>query len=354
MNTTQHTQPDSETAPTPDATMFAWAQHRYGGPEVVNREEFPVPVPAPNEVLVRLHTAAVNSADMRITQGNPFLLRLAFGLRKPKVAVQGRDASGVVVAIGDRVSRHRVGDLVTGEIDGGGFAEFFVTHEEKLVKIPENVTPETAAALPLAAGTAWQALDAAAVNEGSRVLLIGAGGGVGLFAARLAVLRGAHVHALSSARAIDAVVAQGVEWAKDRREHANFESLEPGSYDVIIELGGNTPLRALRRLLTPEGTIIGVAVGENRIVGPLFRIIKAQLLSIGNKRRYKALMATAKPEITERLLDLASRGELVPVIDREYPLSNVRAALEHLDGAGAVGKLLVRAAATTTTTTTTS
>jgi NADPH:quinone reductase-like Zn-dependent oxidoreductase len=351
MNTAQ----PSDTA----TTMTVWSQSQYGGPDSLTQLTAEVPLPGAGEVLVRVHATAVNSADVRIMRGEPYLIRLAFGLRRPKVAVQGRDVSGVVVSVGDGVTTHRVGDPVAGEVDGGGFAEYVVAPAQQLVAVPAGLDHRTAAALPLAGGTAWQSLEAAKLDTATldaekgahlrpRLLVLGAGGGVGLYVSWLAVLRGATVHALASAGALGAVTAQGVEWAEDRRgPNGNepidrvLDQLEADSYDAIFELGGRTPLRSLRRLLTADGVIVGIAGGENRVFGPLGRIVCGAILSLGGKRGYAPLFATAKPEITEQLLALAAAGELTPVLSGELPLSEVPAALARIEQGGVVGKLVV-------------
>lgn len=322
--------------------MIAWSQDRYGSPDVVRRVETAVPTPDAGEVLIRVGMTGLNSADVRIMRGEPLLVRLAFGLRRPKTPVPGRDVAGTVESIGSGVGSFAVGDRVVGELPGaGGLAEYVVAPADRLVAVPAGVDDLTAAALPLAGGTAWQALDAAGVTDGSRVLVLGAGGGVGTFAVRLAVLRGAEVHALGSARAIAALERLGATTVTDRT--AGLDGIPAGAFDAVLDLGGRAPLAALQRLVRDGGTVVGVAVGENRI-GPVGRMLASAFRSIGSRRRIRPLAATAKPEITAQLVALAASGDLVPVIDRVYPLAEADAALTRVDGGGLVGKVLVQPA----------
>lgn len=146
-------------------TMTAWQQTQYGGPEVLRAEQVPVPAPGRGEVLLKIGTTALNAADVRLLRGTPLLMRLAFGLRRPRPAGRGMDAAGTVVAVGEEVIGLAVGDEVVGEFPGGALAEYAVAPAERLVHLPEGMDPATAAALPLAGGTAWQALDRSGVGS---------------------------------------------------------------------------------------------------------------------------------------------------------------------------------------------
>ncbi|ALJ20733.1 hypothetical protein AOA12_12810 [Microbacterium sp. No. 7] len=319
--------------------MTAWRQDAYGGPDIVRRVDAETPRPRRGEVLVRVGAAALNSADVRILRGEPLILRLAFGLRRPRTPVPGRDVAGTVVALGDGVTGLAVGDRVAGEVSGGGLATFLAAPASRLVPVPDAVDDRTAAALPLAGGTAWQALDLARVTAGARLLVLGAGGGVGTFVVRLAVLRGAEVHALCSARAADAVAALGAARVDPR--DLDLAGLPAGGYDAVIVLGGATPLRSLLRLVRDGGCVVDVGGDGGRIIGPLGRMLHGAILSVGARRRARVLAAVARTPITAELLALAASGDLVPVIDRVHPLADARAALARLDEGGAVGKVLV-------------
>ena len=182
------------------AAMDAWRQTRYGGPEVVRMERMPVPVPGATDVLLRVRATSVNSGDVKVMRGVPLLIRPASGLRHPRLATRGIDVAGTVASIGSEVTAFAVGDEVMGEIAGGALAEYVVAPATLLTRRPDGLSAADAATLPVAGGTAWQALDSAGVTRGDRVLVIGASGGVGHFAVQLAAQRAAEVWALCGAR----------------------------------------------------------------------------------------------------------------------------------------------------------
>jgi NADPH:quinone reductase-like Zn-dependent oxidoreductase len=319
--------------------MTVWRQSRYGGPEVVQRTTCPRPVPGTGQVLVRVDASSLNSADVHIMRGMPLLVRTGFGWRTPRTPVPGRDVAGTVVEVGDGVTELRPGDRVAGELrQAGGLGEFTLARAVEVTRIPAGVDPATAAALPLAGGSAWQALERGGVTAGSRVLVVGAGGGVGTHLVRLAVLRGADVHALCSPRAADAVAGLGATRVDPR--DTPLSTLPAGAYDAVFDLGGRVRLRALRRLARDGGSVVMVAAGENP-VGPIGRMLRAAILSIRSRRPIRVLMASADPAITASLLDLAAAGTLRPVIDSTYTLSDAGAALARVDAGGLVGKVLV-------------
>lgn len=321
-------------------TLTAWTQSRYGGPDVLTETTTVVPAPGRGEVLLRVAATALNSADVRILRGDPLVVRLAFGLRRPRTPVPGRDVAGTVVAVGPDAGTLRPGDRVVGELSGGGLATHVTARADRVVAVPDALDPVVAATLPLAGGTAWQALDLGAVGPGSRVLVVGAGGGVGTFAVRLAVLRGATVHAVCGAGALAVVAELGADRVDDYRA-VDPSTLPADAYDTVIDIAGTTSLRALLRLVRPGGTVVGVAGGTNPVIGPLGRILAGALLSIGRRRRYRPLAAAPRPEITTQLVALATAGELAPPIERTWPLAEARAAIAHVDAGHTVGKVVV-------------
>ncbi|HEX5858217.1 MAG TPA: NAD(P)-dependent alcohol dehydrogenase [Microbacterium sp.] len=322
-------------------TMRAWRQTRYGGPEAVHPVTADIPVAGAGEVVVRVRAAALNAADIHIMRGEPLLLRAFFGLRRPKEQVRGRDVAGTVIAVGPGVAGLAIGEEVLGELAGGGLAEYVKTPASQVVPRPAALDPITAAALPLAGGTAWQAVELGAVADGRRVLVIGASGGVGTYAVQLAALRGADVWALCGARSRALVEGLGASRTFDYTT-TDAAGLPPASFDVVLDIAGTAPLRRLRSLLRPGGTLVLVSGEGGRLLGPIGRILRASALNLlGRGRRIRPLAATTKPEITARLAALAADGSLRAVIERTWPLERAREAIAHVDAGHTVGKVVV-------------
>ncbi|WP_223170571.1 NAD(P)-dependent alcohol dehydrogenase [Microbacterium sp. NIBRBAC000506063] len=249
-------------------TMRAWTQRGYGGPETVSRERLPVPSPKPRQVVVRMRAVGLNAGDVHLLRGDPLLVRLAFGLMRPKQPVRGMDVAGRVTAVGAKVSGFAVGDEVVAEAGGGGLASFVPVDAKRLARRPENVDPDAAAVLPIAAGTAAQALDLAGVAAGHRVLVIGASGGVGTFAVQLTTIRGAEVWALCGQHSQQLVEDLGAVRTFDYRQ-TDAGDLLANSFDAIIDLAGTAPLRVLHDLLAPAGTLVLVGGEGGRVLGPI-------------------------------------------------------------------------------------
>lgn len=329
-------------------TMTAWTQHRYGGPHVVLPETAPVPSPGPADVLLRVQATGLNSADVRVMRGDPLLLRLAFGLRRPRTAVQGRDVTGTVIAVGADVAADpsglRAGDDVLGEITGGALAPWVAARADRLVRRPAGLDAVVAAALPMAGGTAWQALALAGMGAdddvtGRRILILGAGGGVGTFAVQLAAFRGAAVTAVAGERSAGIVASLGAQTVLPHRS-VEVTALPAASFDAILLIAGDDRLRPLRRLLAPGGTLVLVSGGSHRVLGPIGTILRGTLLS-RPAARIRPLAATARPEITARLAALAAAGDLTPHIERTWTLDDAAGALAHVDAGHTVGKVVV-------------
>lgn len=321
-------------------TMTAWQQHVYGGPQTVVAAEVPVPSPAEGQVLLKVAATSLNAADIHVMHGDPLLVRFAFGLRRPTHAVRGMDVAGTVIAVAPDVTSPRVGDRVVGQLPSGGLAGYAVARASALVTLPASVTEKDAATLPIAAGTAWQALDAAVVDDGARVLVLGASGGVGTFAVQLAALRGAEVSATCGERSRALIEGLGAVRTWDYRATA-VTDLPQGAFDVVIDLAGTAPLRALRGLLREGGRAMLVAGEGGRVLGPMGRLLRATVLSIGSRRPLRAVLAVAKPDVVQHLLALIADGELHPVIERTWPLAEAGTALAHVDAGHTVGKVVV-------------
>jgi NADPH:quinone reductase-like Zn-dependent oxidoreductase len=322
--------------------MKAIAQDRYGPPDVLELRDVAKPAPGDDEVLVRVHAAAVNALDWHYMRGDPYVARLSIGLRGPKVKIRGRDFAGRVEALGRGVDRFRVGDEVFGEADGA-FAEYVSAPGGAVDPKPANLTFEQAAAVPLAGSTALMGLrDVVRVQHGQRVLINGASGGVGTFAVQIARSLGAEVTGVCSARNADLVRSIGADHVVD---YASEDFTRNGQrYDVVFDLVGNRSLTDCRRALTPEGTLLlsggGVSEGGS-FLGPLALMIRARLLS--RFVRHRLLSVTEKPsrENLAALRDLVESGAVTPVIDRTYPLSEVPEAIRYLEVDHARAKVVI-------------
>lgn len=322
------------------ATMRALVQHRYGGPEVLTLGELPVPTPGQGEVLVRVEAAGLDRGTWHMMTGRPYLMRvLGFGFFGPKQPIVGLDLTGTVVALGSGVTRFAIGDRVFG-IGRGSFAEHAVAREDKLALAPRRAERGEAALLGVSGITAMQALDRVGTREGDRVLVIGASGGVGSFAVQIAHARGAHVTGVCRTEKAALVASLGAERVIDYTR----ESFTDGAtrYDVILDAGGNTPLSALRRAMTPEGRLVFVG-GENggNLTGGMSRPIGAMLLGAFTRQRFVMHATREHYEDMEKVAALVDRGVVRPVVDRRCGLGEVGQALVDLEAGRVRGKVLV-------------
>lgn len=325
------------------ATMPAWVQRVYGGAETVSLGELPIPEPGPGQVVVRVRATGLNAGDARLLRGDPYLVRLGFGLTRPRQPVRGMDVAGTVTAVGSRVAGFAIGDEVVAEAGGGGLASFVAVDALHLARRPEEVPPDAAAALPIAAGTAVQALDFAGAVAGGRVLVIGASGGVGTFAVQLATLRGAEVWALCGQHSRAIVEELGAARTFDYRQ-TDAGDLPLNSFVAIVDLAGTAPLRILHDLLAPGGTLVLVAGNGGRMLGPIPRMLQAALRPKREGRRIRLLAATTGAETLRELLSLTAEGRIAPVIERRYAFEEAREALARIDSGRVVGKIVVLAA----------
>ena len=322
--------------------MKAIVQDRYGGPEVLELTDLAEPVVGEGDVLLRVQAAGVDQGVWHLMAGLPYLVRvMGFGMRAPKQRVRGMDVAGQVEAVGANVTELRPGDEVFGTCEGA-FAEYALARADMVVPKPENLTSEQAAALPISGCTALQGLrDKGEVRAGQRVLIIGAGGGVGTFAVQLAKAFGAEVTGVCSTAKVDLVRSLGADHAIDYTQ-ADFADSEH-RYDVILDTAGNRPLSQLRRALTPHGTLVIVG-GERggRWTGGFERqIARAPILSLFVSQRLRSLTSTARREDLLALKELVEAGKVAPVIDRTFPLSEVPDAIRYMRAGHARGKIVI-------------
>lgn len=319
--------------------MKAIIQTRYGAPEVLRLADVEAPVPKDDEVLVRVRAAAVNIGDWHLMRGIPYVVRLGLGLRRPRRATPGLDIAGDVAAVGSAVTDFQPGDQVFGW-GTGAFAEYVCTPLGNLLPKPANLTFDESAAVGDSALTALAAVrDQGRVQPGQRVLINGASGGVGTFAVQIAKALGAHVTAVCSGTNIEMVRSLGADQVVNY-EQQDFASAED-RYDVMLDLVGNRPLSACRRVLTPRGTYVIVGVRDvGRWLG-VGRQARALLISPFVRRRTRVFVVKHNRADLAVLKDLVEAGRVTPVIDSRYPLGEAADALRHQGEGHPRGKLVL-------------
>jgi NADPH:quinone reductase-like Zn-dependent oxidoreductase len=325
------------------STMKAIIQDRYGSPSVLQLADVATPAAGDGEVLVRIRAASIDAGTAHLMTGLPYLGRLGFGLRRPKVRTPGLAMAGVVEAVGRGVTAVRPGDEVHGLAHSGAFAEFGLAKASgMLLPMPAGLSFEGAATLPISAVTALQALrDHGQVKAGQQVLVTGAGGGVGGFAVQIAKAYGAVVTGVCGPAKVDMVRSMGADHVID---YSRSDFTEGGPrYDLIIDTAGRRPLRRMRSALTPAGTlvIVGGEGGGRWLGGFPQRLIRGALLSLFGRRRIRGFVSPDRREDLAAVDDLIRAGRIVPMVDRVFPLTEATAAME-LQASGQVkGKLVI-------------
>src|SRR5436305_10903618 len=314
-----------------DTHMKAIVYHTYGSPDVLKLEEVEKPTPKDNEVLVKVHAASVNAGDWaHLLRGKPFLMRLmGFGLLKPKHQILGSDIAGRVEAVGRNVKQFQPGDEIfgnTAEYGFGGFAEYVSVPENALVLKPTNISFEEAAAVPQAAVTALQGLrDKGHIQKGQKVLINGAGGGVGTFAVQIAKAFGAEVTAVCSTRNLDIVRSIGADQVIDYTQ-ADF-TRNGQRYDLILAVNGYHSISDYKRALNPEGVYVMTG-------GSDAQLFQAMLLGplISRTGRQKMGNSAHKPNQKDLIFmkELFEASKVKLVFDRCFPLCDVAAAIRYI------------------------
>lgn len=322
--------------------MRAIVQRRYGGPEVLQLAEVNEPSPGRGQLLVRVEASSVNAADYRLMRANPFLVRLMNGLFRPtKRQVLGQDVAGVVMALGEGVTRFAVGDRVFGETPmrgQGSFAESCVVEERSAAKLPLELSFEHGAALPLAGTTALQALRRAEVRPGSQVVITGAGGGVGLFAVQVAKALGATVTATCGPRSVELVRSLGADQVLDYQQ-TSLDDL-PRAFDAIVAINGYAPLSVLRRRLAPRGRYVMVG-GSNAQLFEALLLARPYFALVGRRATTLTIDEGRQAEDLEQLARWSTTGALRIVVERTFPLAGVPEAMALAERGHVRGKLIV-------------
>ncbi|MEU6380748.1 NAD(P)-dependent alcohol dehydrogenase [Streptomyces sp. NPDC046909] len=324
-----------------ESPMKAIVQHAYGSTDTLELRDIERPVPRADEVLVEVRAAGVDPSVWHLMTGRPYIARLSpqLGLRRPAHTVRGWDAAGRVEAVGAEVTGFKPGDEVFGQCDGS-FAEYACGKAEQLAVKPAALSFEQAAALPVSAVTALQGLDMSRPQQGQRVLVIGASGGVGSYAVQLAAHYGARVTGVCGPGGAELVRSLG---AADVIDYTHEDITARGvGYDFVLDAAGNRSLSRLRRVLAPRGIVVFVG-GEDAgpLLGGLDRWVRGLALSVFVGQRFRPLMAVTRQQDLLRIKALAETGALTPVIDRTYPLDEAPAAVRHLETGHPRGKLVL-------------
>jgi NADPH:quinone reductase-like Zn-dependent oxidoreductase len=318
-------------------TMKAARYHHYGSADVLKLEDVENLTPREGEVLIKVHSAALNAADWHLMRGTPFPIRLMSGMRTPKLQILGADVAGHVEAIGKNVTQFKPGDQVFGDLSGcgfGTFAEYVCAKENAVAVKPSKLSFEEAAAVPMSAVTALQALrDTGRISSGQKVLINGASGGVGTFAIQIAKSFGAEVTAVCSTTKMDIALSLGADHVIDYTQE-DF-SKNGNRYDLILAANGYRPVSIYKRALNPKGVYVttggsGWQLFEAMVLGPLMP-----------GRRMTNHLATANPTDLASLIPLLEAGKITPVIDKRFPLSELPEAMRYLEKGHASGKVVI-------------
>jgi NADPH:quinone reductase-like Zn-dependent oxidoreductase len=311
---------------------------RYGTAEVLEPREVAKPTPKADEVLVRVRAVSINDWDWQALQGIPFMNRLMFGLLKPKKQILGSDIAGVVEAVGQNVRRFHLGDEVFGDLSGrwGGFAEYVCARESELAPKPAGLTFEEAAAIPQAAMLAVQGLlDKGQIRQGQKLLVNGAGGGVGTFAIQIARLYGAETTGVDSAAKLDMLRSLGYDHVLD---YAQEDFTRTGQqYDLILDVKTNRPIRAYLRALSLGGAYVTVGgslaqLAQVALLGPLVAMVRKKRMCVVGLKPNKDL---------GYMTELVEAGKVRPVVDGRYTLDQAAEAMRYFGEGRHKGKVVL-------------
>jgi len=312
----------------------------YGSVDVLRLADIDQSVAGDADVLVRVHAAGVDQGVWHLMTGTPYVMRLAgFGIRAPKNPLLGYDVAGRVEAVGAQVTEFQTGQEVFGTCRGS-FAEYAVARPDRLLSKPDNVSFEEAAAVPISGYAALQAVrEHGGVRPGQRVLIIGAGGGVGTLAVQIAKAEGAEVTGVCSASKTELVRSVGADHVIDytREDFADGRN----RYDVILDIAGNRSLSELRRALTPRGTLVIVGGEDAGNWLGVRRQLRAAALSPFVRQKLGFFISKERRQDLEELRRLLEAGTIRPVVDRTFPLEEVPAAIRYLRDGQARGKVVI-------------
>lgn len=321
--------------------MKAVVYHEYGSPEVLELKEVETPTPKDNEVLIKVHVTSVNSWDWDLLRGKPFIVRLVGGgISKPKINILGCDIAGTVEAIGKKVTQFKVGDEVFGDLSGGnwgGFADYVCAREKELSLKPTGINFEQAASLPQAAVMALQGVrDYGKVKAGQKVLINGAGGGIGTFAIQMAKEAGAIITGVDGVQKFDLMRTLGADHVIDYKQEDFTQNGE--RYDLILDVVGHHSIYDYKKALTPTGNY--------RMIGgptPLIfqSVFVAPFITMFTKKKMGILAQETNKDLAY-LAELVVTGKLKPIIDKVYSLAETPKALQFLGDGSVLGKVIIK------------
>jgi len=320
--------------------MRAIVQDIYGDSSVLRNADADRPVVGENDVLIRVAATSLNIGDWHLMTGLPLVARAVLGLRAPRSRIRGMDVAGTVAEVGGPATGFAIGDEVFG-VGDGGLAEFSRASAAAIVHKGSELGFAEASALPTSATTALHALrEAGGVQAGQKVLVIGASGGVGIYAVQMAKAFGALVTGVCGPAKAELVWRLGASQVID---YTAVDITAAGErYDLIVDMAGNRPLSQLRTMLTPHGSVVIVGgEGGSRFLGGLSRLLGASATSPPRSQKARGLISTTRASDLQTLLDLVETRKIVPVIDSTYPLSSGVEAMRRLESGAAVGKIVV-------------
>jgi 2-desacetyl-2-hydroxyethyl bacteriochlorophyllide A dehydrogenase len=318
----------------------AIVSNQYGSPDTLEYKEVEKPVPNENQVLVRIQASSINKSNLILLKGEPFLARFAFGLKKPKFPIPGGDIAGTVVEVGKNVTQFQPGDEVYGELSGfgwGGFAEYAAVPEEAIAPKPSNLSFEEAAAVPMAALTAFQALrDKGKIQENQKVLIYGASGGVGTFAVQFAKAFGAEVTAVCSTRNVEIAESIGADHVIDYKKKDFSQIIE--QYDLIIGANGMQPIKLYVRALNPNGRFVHVGGSESQLFQTM---LKGPWISMTSNKKVGSFLQRPNQKDLILIKEIIEAGEVTPVIDRHFQFDEIPEAFRYFWEGHAKGKVVI-------------
>jgi NADPH:quinone reductase-like Zn-dependent oxidoreductase len=326
----------------PKRTMKAIVHTRYGSPAVLQLTEVEQPLPQDGEVLVKVHAASVNATDWHAMRGKP-MRTWRGGLRTPKDRRLGIDLAGQVEAVGSNVTQFQVGDDVFG-IGRGAFAEYACAAEHLLAPKPTDLSYEAAAAVPVAAVTALQALRSKGqIRSGQRVLIQGASGGVGSFAVQIAKALGADVTAVCSTRNLDQARTLGADHVIDymQEDFTKKRGKQRQRYDLILAVSGYHPILAYRRALHPQGRYVLVGASTHLFQALFEALLLGPVMSRPGSKQMGGFVANPTQQDLLFVKELLQAGSIVPAIERRYPLSETAEAMRYQEAGHASGKVVI-------------